>query len=112
MIADFENQIRARDVWVAETEGEVLGFIVFFQKHDTMFLENVAVHPTHAGCGIGRQLIAFCEDQAANAGLKTVTLYTNEKMTENLKIYPRLGYLETGRRDEDGFHRVYFEKRL
>lgn len=44
--------------------------------------------------------------------MEAVHLYTNEKMVENLAIYPRLGYAETGRRHEDGFNRVYFEKRL
>ena len=39
-------------------------------------------------------------------------LYTNEKMTANLSIYLRLGYTETGRRIEDGFKRVFFEKLL
>jgi len=33
-------------------------------------------------------------------------------MTENLSIYPHLGYIEVDRREEDGFSRVYFEKRL
>lgn len=33
-------------------------------------------------------------------------LYTNEKMTENLSIYPKLGYVEVGRRTENGFNRV------
>ena len=33
-------------------------------------------------------------------------------MTENLALYPALGYVETGRRVEDGFSRVYFSKRL
>jgi hypothetical protein len=33
-------------------------------------------------------------------------------MTANLSIYPRLGYTETGRRTEDGFNRVYFEKTI
>jgi len=41
-----------------------------------------------------------------------VHLYTNEKMTDNLSIYPRLGYVEVARRHEDGFDRVFFEKRL
>ncbi|MEQ9160672.1 MAG: hypothetical protein RLO10_10775 [Roseovarius indicus] len=39
-------------------------------------------------------------------------LYTNEKMVANLSIYPHLGYAETDRRTEDGFNRVYFEKRV
>ena len=49
---------------------------------------------------------------ARQRGLKAVHLYTNEKMTENLSLYPRLGYIEVARRMEDGFSRVYFEKSL
>ncbi len=33
-------------------------------------------------------------------------------MTENLSIYPRLGYVKVGQRTEDGFKRIYFEKAL
>lgn len=44
--------------------------------------------------------------------LAAVHLYTNERMIDNLSIYPRLGYVEVERRLEDGFKRVFFEKRL
>jgi hypothetical protein len=33
-------------------------------------------------------------------------------MTDNLSLYPHLGYAEVDRRTEDGFNRVYFEKDL
>lgn len=108
MTADFAGQIAARQVHVALAEAERLGFIVFYPQGDHMLLENVAVSPEAAGRGVGKALIAFCEAQAA--GLSAVRLYTNAKMAENLTIYPRLGYVETGRRQEDGFDRVYFEK--
>ena len=62
--------------------------------------------------GIGGSLIRFCEAEARRSGAEVVTLYTNEMMVENLTLYPRLGYVETGRRREDGFDRVYFEKRV
>jgi hypothetical protein len=39
-------------------------------------------------------------------------LYTNEVMTENQAIYAHLGYRETARRTEDGYHRVFMEKEL
>ena len=39
-------------------------------------------------------------------------LYTNARMTENLSLYPHLGYVEVERREEDGFDRVFFEKGL
>jgi GNAT superfamily N-acetyltransferase len=109
MVADFHALIAAGHVYVTDARD---GFVVFFERDGAMFLENVAVHPDAAGKGTGRALIAFCEDAARGAGLTTVTLYTNAKMTENLSIYPHLGYECTDRRMEDGFDRVYFSKRI
>ena len=113
MVADFKKQVEARIVRVATNkDGELEGFIVFFPKGDLMFLENVAVSPNHQGKGVGNRLIAFCEDEAKRLDLQAVELYTNEKMTENLTLYPRLGFEEIGRRKEDGFNRVFFRKQL
>ena len=113
MVADYAAGIAAGHVHVAlDGNGALAGFIVFFAREDRMFLENVAVLPEAAGKGIGGALIRFCEDAARQGGLAAVELYTNERMVENLSLYPRLGYEETGRRCEDGFNRVFFEKRL
>jgi ribosomal protein S18 acetylase RimI-like enzyme len=112
MVADFAVQIDAGHVHVASDGDTFQGFIVFFPKGDHILLENVAVLPSAAGRGIGRSLIGFCEEEARRRGFATVRLYTNEKMVENLSFYPRLGYAEVARRTEDGFNRVYFEKRV
>ena len=113
MIADFRSQIESGDVYVATgLDDNIQGFIVFFPQGDRMFLENVAVLPAMAGQGIGKALIQFCEDVAQQLGFGSVRLYTNEKMIENLSIYPRLGYIEVDRHTEDGFNRVFFEKML
>ncbi|MDK3018464.1 GNAT family N-acetyltransferase [Pseudodonghicola flavimaris] len=112
MVADFATQIAAGQVHVAETGDALTGFIVFFPRAGQMFLENVAVDPSAAGQGIGKALIGFCEAEARRLKLPAVALYTNEKMVANLTIYPKMGYRETGRRQEDGFHRVFFEKPL
>jgi ribosomal protein S18 acetylase RimI-like enzyme len=113
MLADYKAQIAAGHVYLSTGEQDELhGFIVFFAVDQQMFLENVAVSEAGRGRGIGKSLIQFCEAQAAGLGLGSVHLYTNVKMTDNLSIYPRLGYLEVERRSEDGFERVYFEKRL
>lgn len=113
MLADFAAQISAGYVYVSASEQETLrGFIVFYPQAEHMFLENVAVTDAGRGKGIGKSLINFCETQAINLGLNSVRLYTNAKMTDNLSIYPRLGYCEVERRTEDGFDRVYFEKRV
>ena len=113
MVANFRSQISRGQVHVAQgTDGAITGFIVFFPREDHMFLENVAVFDSTAGTGVGKALIAFCETEAKRLELPCVRLYTNEMMTRNLSIYPHLGYVETDRREEDGFARVFFEKRL
>jgi ribosomal protein S18 acetylase RimI-like enzyme len=113
MVADFQAQIAAGHVYVAADEGgELQGFIVFYPERKHILLENVAVLPGTAGRGIGKSLIRFCEDEARRRDFDAVHLYTNEKMTENLSFYPRLGYIKVARRTEDGFKRVFFEKRF
>lgn len=113
MLADYPAQVAAGQVWLAvDAADRLLGFVVCHAQGDDMLLENVAVWPDQAGRGIGRALIAWCEAAAQAAGLAGVVLYTNVKMADNLRLYPRLGYAETGRRVEDGFHRVWFRKAL
>ena len=113
MVADFARQIATGCVHVAcGDDGAVEGFIVFFRREGRMFLENVAVRPSAQGKGLGKALIGFCEAAARRQGLGAVELYTNEKMTANLSMYPALGYREVDRRREDGFNRVYFRKAL
>ncbi|WP_292294536.1 GNAT family N-acetyltransferase [Marivita sp.] len=110
MVADFARPIADGSVCVATCDAGLAGFILFYPQDDAMLLENVAVHPVFAGHGIGGRLIALCEDKARELGLGRVRLYTNAAMAANLTLYPRLGYRVTGRRTEDGFDRVYFEK--
>jgi GNAT superfamily N-acetyltransferase len=112
MSADYGALIAQREVWVACVEGRAVGVLVLRPAPGSLLLENVAVEPSWQGHGIGRELIAFAERHARELGLPEVVLYTNERMTENLGFYPRLGYVETERRVEDGFSRVYFAKRL
>jgi ribosomal protein S18 acetylase RimI-like enzyme len=112
MVADFGAQISAGHVHVIEVDGAVAGFIVLYPRGDHIHVENVAILPAVQGRGIGRALLAFAEDDAKRRGLAALELYTNAKMTENQTFYPRLGYTETGRHEEDGFARVFYRKDL
>ena len=112
MDADFATHIARGEAHGAYSSGVLTGYIVLFPRGDHLFIENVAVHPGAQGKGVGAALLAFAEAEARRRGLDAIELYTNARMTENLSLYPRLGYLETGRRRESGFDRVYFRKDL
>ena len=110
MVADFADAQEHSRLWVA---GEpVAGYVVAFPRGDHWHLENVAVDPAAQGRGIGKALMAHVEALARQGRAAAVELYTNARMTENLQLYPRLGYAETDRRTEDGFDRVFFRKPL
>jgi ribosomal protein S18 acetylase RimI-like enzyme len=112
MGADYAAAARSGHTYLAEQDGETAGFIVLVPEPGYLLLENIAVLPTAQGQGLGTRLMALAEEHAAALGLPEIRLYTNEAMTENLAYYPRRGYAETHRAQEDGFSRVFFRKRL
>jgi ribosomal protein S18 acetylase RimI-like enzyme len=109
---DYAEKLREGDVFVAIDDGEVVGLIVLIAAEDHLLIENVAIDPEHQGKGIGRSLMALAETYASDRRIPELRLYTNAAMTENLVLYPRLGYRESDRRTENGLKRVFFSKRL
>lgn len=113
MIHDYARSIAEHHVFVLVDDHDVRkGFVLFYPEQDSMMLDTVAVLPECTGLGFGKLLIQYCEAEAQRIGLKAVVLYTNEKMIENLAMYPKLGYREISRKYQDGFDRVFFEKPL
>ena len=56
--------------------------------------------------------MAFAEREALRRGYGEVRLYTHVTMHENLTLYRRLGYEETGRGEQAGHDRVFMRKRV
>jgi ribosomal protein S18 acetylase RimI-like enzyme len=112
MLDDYAARVGEGAVWVLETDGAVVGLVVLLPEPDHMLLDNVAVDPGLAGRGIGRALIAFAEAETRRRGFAEIRLYTHVTMTENIAMYPRLGYEETHRGEQAGFQRVFMRKRL
>ena len=110
MTADYAQAVRDQQAWAAIQNGSIAGFAILIPRPGYLLLDNVAVLPAAQGHGIGARLLALAEDHARSLGLSEIRLYTNETMTENLAYYPRHGYTETHRAEQDGFRRVFFRK--
>lgn len=110
MLRDYTPAIEDETLWVAGNP--VTGLISLTPADGSLLIENVAVHPRAQGTGLGRRLMDFAELRAARLKLTRLALYTNEVMTENHSIYSHLGYREIGRRNEDGYRRIYMQKIL
>ena len=112
MLDDYEARIAAGETWVLEDAGGIAGVLVLEDGPDCFMLENIAVRPDRQGLGFGRMLLDFTEAEARRRAWESVTLYTNALMVRNIAIYTAHGYVETMRRSEKGFERVYMAKRL
>ena len=130
MLADYAKLLAGADadtdadtiVLVAETTGEttpsvgggrrgVVGFAIILKKSDGYWLENVAVGDGWRGQGIGGRLLGAVEEALAGKA-ESYQIYTNAVMTENIGWYRRLGFEDLGQRDDEGYSRVFFRKRL
>jgi GNAT superfamily N-acetyltransferase len=112
MLDDYSAHIRNHAAWVVETCGQVAGVLILIGETDHLLLDNVAVDPSHHSRGFGRALLNFAEQEAVRRGYGEITLYTHEKMSENLAMYSALGWVETERRGQNGYQRVFFHKSL
>ena len=113
MLDDYAALIAAGAVslWTGP-DGTIAALIVLLPQPDHLLLDNIAVRPDRQGTGIGRDLIAFAESETRRLGLTELRLYTHATMTENVALYRRLGFIETGRGREAGYDRVFMRKFL
>lgn len=112
MLDDYSEVVRKHQAFVAELNGQVVGVLVLILQDEGILLDNFAVPPEYQGQGFGRKLVEFAESEARNQGFSHLDLYTHGCMAENIKMYKRLGYVNTERRTVRGYQRVYMRKSL
>src|SRR4030095_8567041 len=72
--ADF---IAGTDVYVAESEGNVLGFYALIIRKDKAELDHLWVSPAHIGTGVGKQLLLHAMQRAAKASISAVEILSD-----------------------------------
>jgi pantothenate kinase/N-acetylglutamate synthase-like GNAT family acetyltransferase len=114
MSADPLERVTRHETWLLDAGAGAppAGVLELIARPDHLWVENVAVADAWRGRGAGRRLLAFAEGEAVVRGCPEIRLETNEHFTENLAIYARRGYRETGRVPYLGTDRVQLTKRL
>ncbi|KAH8199606.1 hypothetical protein TruAng_006199 [Truncatella angustata] len=116
MLADYAGLLESQDVYVIRSAGgeALLGSVILAVADDgqSIKINNLVVDPSAQGRGLGRVLMDHAEHVARSEGLGALTLFTNVKMYENIGFYTKLGFVETDRRAEGPYERVYFRKSL
>lgn len=109
MMQDYAPFVAAGQVTCTRAKD---GFVVLVPRDDHLYLDTIAVLPAAQGRGIGRGLLTYAMSHARALGLPRVHLCTNAKMTANIALYQSVGFQITGRGQQDGFDRVFFDLRI
>jgi ribosomal protein S18 acetylase RimI-like enzyme len=112
MTTDYDQILASHPIWLLCLAGEPAGVLVLMHEPEALLIYSVAISPPYQKHGFGRQLLAWADGQARQAGYAVVRLFTNALMTENIALYQRLGYAETGRESFQGFSLVHMAKLL
>jgi GNAT superfamily N-acetyltransferase len=110
MLADYSAMLETHQIWLLRQNTDLQGLLVLQKNQDHLLIYSIAVSPAHQAKGIGKQLLEWTEQHASQMGCKEIRLNTNEKMTENIALYTKMGYTETHREDMNGWQVVHMAK--
>ena len=92
--AGIPGEIDQGQVWVITENGKVIAGLFLSAQKGFLKLANLAVHPDHAGKGLGRALMDHADHEAKRQGFGEMRLSTHVGMPENVDMYQYLGWQE------------------
>ena len=69
--------IAGTEVYVAESEGDALGFYALIIREDKAELDHLWVSPPHIGTGVGKQLFLHAMQHAAKENISAVEILSD-----------------------------------
>jgi [ribosomal protein S18]-alanine N-acetyltransferase len=98
--ATYEGLLRRSDadLFLAEGEGEVLGYAALWAVLDQGELGNLAVAPARRGRGVGTRLLRTVFQYARERGVRELYLEVRVSNTAAQRLYARHGFEVVGRR--------------
>ncbi|MDP3898056.1 MAG: GNAT family N-acetyltransferase/peptidase C39 family protein [Mesorhizobium sp.] len=102
---------------VAEIDGAVVGYcIVLFRRGSAVArLYSIAIAASHAGAGVGKQLLEKAENMAFEHDRIILRLEVREDNARAIRVYEKNGYRKIGREEnyyEDGQPALRYERML
>ena len=83
-------------VWVAETEGKLVGYGVALEQPSERCTIYVVTHPDHRRQGLGSQLLDLTRNRASEMGTKAILVYANEHNDASNLFLAHHGFHQVG----------------
>jgi len=112
MTVDYAEMIAEHPVFLLTISGKPAAVLVLKHEADQTLIWSVAVDPGYQKRGFGLRLLRLAEQEARARGFDKIRLYTNSLFEENVALYRRFGYMETGLEPFRGSTLVHMAKRL
>ncbi|MBD0372036.1 MAG: GNAT family N-acetyltransferase [Pyrinomonadaceae bacterium] len=90
-------------VWVALTDGKVIGTVSAVVKAEGLYIRGMAVKPSGRGSGIGERLLKCAEDFAIENGCTRLFLSTTPFLARAIRLYEQSGFS----RNNEGPHELW-----
>jgi N-acetylglutamate synthase-like GNAT family acetyltransferase len=92
-----QHRLRESCVFVAVSEGNVVGTVACAVSGEEGHLRGMAVLPDWQGSGVALALLQAAEAEIRNQRCKHVTLDTTEPLARAMHFYARHGFTQSGR---------------
>lgn len=125
--AVFRDDIRQRQLWLAEEAGSLAGVAAITEDQDAEYgqvfdlaeraivVHRLAVAPTFQGRGVAAALLQQAEQLALDRGISRLRIDTNTVNEATQRLFPKLGYRLAGEITlafRPGLRFLAYEKRL
>jgi ribosomal protein S18 acetylase RimI-like enzyme len=97
-LSEAHRTNRAGTTFVATNEDGVAGYAIVGSQWGTVYLHRIAVHPDHAGQGLGGALLTASIDWGDRSGGRSIILNVRPENTRARRFYERHGFSDTGTR--------------
>ena len=95
-----ELSLKQANYYVAEDDGEIIGFAGFWLIIDEAEIMKVAVRKSERGKGVGNALLIAIIEDAAMMGAKTIILEVREGNSPARKLYEKHGFISYATREK------------
>jgi len=92
----WPNYRPAQDVWVAETDGKLVGYGVALEQPSQRCTIYVVVHPSQRRQGLGSQLLELTLNRAREVGSNSILVYANGHNTGSNLFLQHHGFQQVG----------------